>query len=83
VVNFKQTTLSIVIYGELKIDNKTYVKGTYFVSEPRTVHIDCLKKTAILVLNSQEIDTLMAEYQQFYSQKDIVEKTLPIEILGL
>lgn len=59
VMNFSQRTLAILVYGELRTSNKIYAKGSYLTVEPGKIEVDFLKKTAVMMLNSQEVHQLM------------------------
>lgn len=59
VMNFSQHTLAVLVYGELSTNNKIYAKGSYLTLEPGKKEVHFLKKTAIMMLNNQEIHQLM------------------------
>ena len=72
VVNYNQTTLSIVIYGEVQVYNKLHTKGTYFICEKSKVQMLFSKKSLFLMLNHREIEDIMKEYELYYTKKSII-----------
>jgi hypothetical protein len=45
--------------------------------------MEFLKKTAVLMLNHTHIEDSLKEAEDFYSKIDILERILPVELLGL
>lgn len=45
--------------------------------------MEFLKKTAVLMLNRTHIEESLMEAEDFYSKIDILERILPVELLGL
>jgi hypothetical protein len=59
VINYNQPTVSILIYGELKTNNKMYAKGSYFHSTVGQQEFEFFKKTAILMLNKVHLEDML------------------------
>ena len=59
VINYNQPTLSIVVYGEVRIDKRIYAKGTHFLTEMSKVEMQFTKKSLIMMLNQREIEDIM------------------------
>lgn len=83
VINYNQPTISILIYGELKCKQKVYSKGGYFMSGEEKIEVEFLKKTSIVMLNRKDFETTIEFYEEYYTKKAIVERILPVEVLGL
>lgn len=45
--------------------------------------MEFLKKTAVLMLNRTHIEESLREAEEFYTKIDILERILPVELLGL
>ena len=47
------------------------------------VEMQYVKKSLIMMLNHKEIEDIMQEYERYYTNKDILERILPVESLKL
>lgn len=52
-VNYNQSTLSIVIYGELKVRGKLLGKGLYFWTGVEKAEIHFMKKSVLMMINKE------------------------------
>ena len=68
----------MLVYGEVKVGDRVFPKGTHFSTEGGKVEIRFIRKTLIMMLNKKEIEEIMKEYEKFYFKKDILERILPL-----
>jgi hypothetical protein len=54
-VNYNQPTLSIIIYGELKLNNKLMSKGQYFWTGVEKIEVHFMKKSLLMMLNRHDL----------------------------